>query len=53
MNPSGVPAAPVGQVPVDTIRRHEVDAMLANQREIVSAARELKLVLITIFRIMD
>ena len=42
MNPSGVPAAAVGQVPVDTIRRHEVDAMLANQREIVSAARELK-----------
>merc|ERR1712137_1538981 len=31
-----------GAVPVDTNRRHEVDLMLANQREIVGAARELK-----------
>lgn len=32
-----------GQVPViDTIRRHEVDSVLANQREIVGAAREIK-----------
>lgn len=31
------------QVPVtDSIRRHEVDTVLANQREIVGAAREIK-----------
>jgi len=31
-----------GQVPVDTIRRHEVDAVLANQREISGSAKEIK-----------
>lgn len=30
-----------GQV-IDTIRRHEVDTVLANQREIVGASREIK-----------
>lgn len=29
-------------VPVDTIRRHEVDIVLANQREMTGAAREIK-----------
>ena len=28
--------------PVDTIRRDEVNAVLANQRELVSAARDIK-----------
>jgi len=40
------PAAPAvggGQVPpVDTIRRDEVNAVLANQRELVSATRDIK-----------
>lgn len=32
-----------GPIPgVDTIRRHEVETALANQREIVGAAREIK-----------
>jgi len=31
-----------GGVPVDTIRRDEVNAVLANQRELVSAARDIK-----------
>jgi len=31
-----------GAVPVDTIRRDEVNAVLANQRELVSAARDIK-----------
>jgi len=41
----GQQTAPVvgGQaVPVDTIRRHEVDIVLANQREMTGAAREIK-----------
>lgn len=46
-NPVGMPQSQGGgsggQVPViDTIRRHEVDSVLANQREIVGAAREIK-----------
>lgn len=32
----------VAGAPVDTIRRDEVNAVLANQREIVSAARDIK-----------
>ena len=28
--------------PADTIRRHEVDAVLNNQREMVQASREIK-----------
>ena len=31
-----------GGVPVDTIRRDEVNAVLANQREIVTASRDIK-----------
>ena len=31
-----------GMPPVDTIRRDEVNAVLANQRELVSAARDIK-----------
>merc|ERR1712080_395229 len=31
-----------GGVPVDTIRRDEVNAVLANQREMVTAARDIK-----------
>ena len=31
-----------GGVPVDTIRRDEVNAVLANQRELVTAARDIK-----------
>merc|ERR1719481_1863050 len=31
-----------GAVPVDTIRRDEVMAVLANQKELVSAARDIK-----------
>ena len=31
-----------GGPPVDTIRRDEVNAVLANQREIVSASRDIK-----------
>lgn len=45
----GAPAAsggghqpPVQQIGVDTIRRDEVNAVLANQREIVSASRDIK-----------
>jgi hypothetical protein len=30
------------QIPIDTIRRDEVNAILANQREIVSASRDIK-----------
>merc|ERR1711953_1019106 len=33
---------PVQQIGVDTIRRDEVNAVLANQREIVSASRDIK-----------
>ncbi len=29
-------------IPVDTIRRDEVNAVLANQREIVTASRDIK-----------
>jgi hypothetical protein len=29
-------------LPLDTIRRDEVNAILANQRELVSAARDIK-----------
>lgn len=43
--PGGTP----GQISVvDTIRRHEVDAVLANQNNIMSAARELKSVLLEV-----
>ena len=49
--PVGMPQQPGsggGPVPViDTIRRHEVDSVLANQREIVGAAREIKWVYMT------
>ena len=42
----GAPAPPSGgqpqQIGVDTIRRDEVNAVLANQREIVSASRDIK-----------
>ncbi|XP_046403446.1 protein ERGIC-53 [Ischnura elegans] len=39
----GHPPPPGGQIPmVDTIRRHEVDAVLANQREMVATIREVK-----------
>ena len=31
-----------GGAPVDTIRRDEVNAVLANQRELVAAARDIK-----------
>merc|ERR1719411_2440344 len=31
-----------GQIAIDTIRRDEVNAVLANQREIVSASRDIK-----------
>jgi len=31
-----------GAIPVDTIRRDEVNAVLANQREIVTASRDIK-----------
>ena len=42
--PAGVPqpGGGVPQIPVDTIRRHEVDSVLANQREMVGASREIK-----------
>ena len=39
------PAAPAvggGQPAIDTIRRDEVNAVLANQRELVSATRDIK-----------
>jgi len=37
----GAPAA-AGGAPVDTIRRDEVNSVLSNQRELVSAARDIK-----------
>ncbi|XP_050723851.1 protein ERGIC-53-like isoform X2 [Eriocheir sinensis] len=36
------PAQPVGGLPGDTIRRHEVDSILNNQRDIVQTARDIK-----------
>jgi len=39
---SGGGQAPVQQIGVDTIRRDEVNAVLANQREIVTASRDIK-----------
>lgn len=42
-NLGGVVQPGIGQVPItDTIRRHEVDNVLASQREIVGAVREIK-----------
>ncbi|KAK8745592.1 hypothetical protein OTU49_000277, partial [Cherax quadricarinatus] len=41
--PTGqVPPAPVAALPGDTIRRHEVDSILNNQRDIVQTARDIK-----------
>lgn len=41
--PAGqVPPAQVGALPGDTIRRHEVDSILNNQRDIVATARDIK-----------
>ena len=40
--PSGQPAQPVQPGQLDSIRREEVNAILANQREIVSATRDIK-----------
>ncbi|XP_045620916.1 protein ERGIC-53 isoform X2 [Procambarus clarkii] len=41
--PAGqVPPAPVAALPGDTIRRHEVDNILNNQRDIVQTARDIK-----------
>ncbi|ROT63057.1 protein ERGIC-53 isoform X1 [Penaeus vannamei] len=41
--PTGqVPPAQVGALPGDTIRRHEVDSILNNQRDIVATARDIK-----------
>jgi len=39
---AGQPAVSGQGAPVDTIRRHEVDIVLANQRELTSSSRELK-----------
>lgn len=39
---SGAPQVGGGGVPVDTIRRDEVNSVLANQRELVSATRDIK-----------
>lgn len=36
------PPQPVGGLPGDTIRRHEVDSLLTNQRDIVQTARDIK-----------
>lgn len=36
------PPQPVGGLPGDTIRRHEVDSILNNQRDIVQTARDIK-----------
>ena len=36
------PSSPGQQLPVDTIRRHEVDTVLANQNSIIAQARELR-----------
>jgi hypothetical protein len=33
---------PQPNIPIDTIRRDEVNAILANQREIVTASRDIK-----------
>jgi mannose-binding lectin 1 len=38
----GGPQVGAGGIPVDTIRRDEVNAVLANQREIVTASRDIK-----------
>lgn len=39
----GMPGqAPPQPVMVDTIRRHEVDAILANQNQMLAAAREIR-----------
>jgi len=38
----GAPQVAGGGAPVDTIRRDEVNAVLANQRELVSATRDIK-----------
>ncbi|KAF0301028.1 Protein ERGIC-53 [Amphibalanus amphitrite] len=40
--PPPAPGQPHLPAPADTIRRHEVDAVLNNQREIVQASREIK-----------
>ncbi|XP_071452215.1 protein ERGIC-53 isoform X2 [Hetaerina americana] len=41
--PGGHQPPPPGQMPViDTIRRHEVDAVLANQREMIVTVRDVK-----------
>lgn len=36
------PGVPGGQIPVDTIRRHEVDTVLSNQNSIIAQTRELR-----------
>ena len=40
--PAGGGGGQPAQIAVDTIRRDEVNAVLANQREIVSASRDIK-----------
>ena len=40
--PSGGGTGQQAQIAVDTIRRDEVNAVLANQREIVGASRDIK-----------
>ncbi|XP_068226768.1 protein ERGIC-53 [Palaemon carinicauda] len=41
--PTGqVPPAQVGALPSDGIKRHEIDSMLNNQRDIVQTARDIK-----------
>ena len=40
--PGGQVPPPQGNIPIDTIRRDEVNAILANQREIVTASRDIK-----------
>lgn len=43
MVPAGqVPPAPSPGLPGETIRRHEVDSILNNQRDIVQAARDIR-----------
>ncbi|XP_071551294.1 protein ERGIC-53-like isoform X2 [Panulirus ornatus] len=41
--PAGqIPAVPASGIPGETIRRHEVDSILNNQRDIVQAARDIR-----------
>lgn len=51
VNQQGLPPPPAGQpLAIDTIRRHEVDAVLSNQNSIIAQARELKGYLLDVVR---